>query len=81
MRTTLTLDEDVAKLLTKEIRRSGEPFKVTVNRLLRSGLQHTASPPVIGRFKVEPFDLGLPDDWTSGSVEELLEMLEGPLHR
>ena len=29
MRTTLTLDEDVAALLNKEVRKTGEPFKVT----------------------------------------------------
>ena len=81
MRTTLTIDEDVARLLEKEVRRSGEPYKVAVNRLLRCGLQHTATPAALRPFTVEPFDLGLPKEWTSGSIEELLEMLEGPLHR
>ena len=81
MRTTLTIDEDVANLLKKEVRRSGEPLKVTVNRLLRSGLQQASAPPMIKPFKLEPFSLGLPKEWTSGSVEELIEMLDGPLHR
>ena len=81
MRTTLTLDDDVAKLLSKEVRRSGEPLKVTVNRLLRTGLQRAAVAPELKPFKVEPFSLGLPSEWTSGSIEELLEMLDGPLHR
>lgn len=76
MRTTLTLDEDVAKLLQKEVRRSGEPMKQAVNRLLRSGLIHSESAQQIKPFKVRPFAMGLPKEWTSGCTQELLEMLE-----
>jgi hypothetical protein len=53
MRTTLTLDEDVAKLLREKVRRSGESFKAVVNATLRRGLSGaklTTRPP---RFKVE----------------------------
>ena len=32
-------------------------------------------------FVVRSKKIGLPKDWTSGSVSELLEMLEGPLSR
>ena len=77
MRTTLTLDEDVASLLNKEIRRSGESFKQVVNRFLRLGLnapKQTARKP----FRVKPLNLGLPP---FEKVEELLEYLEGPYHR
>jgi hypothetical protein len=70
------LDEDVASLLKKEVRKSGEPFKQVVNRYLRLGL--TAKPPARKPFKVKPFDLGLPH---FTKVEELLELLEGPEHR
>jgi hypothetical protein len=77
MRTTLTLDDDVAILLKKESRRSGESFKQVVNRYLRAGL---ASPkqPARKPFKVTPINLGLPP---FTKVEELLEWLEGPEHR
>jgi hypothetical protein len=37
MRTTITLDDDVAALIDDERRRSGESFRTTVNRLLRRG--------------------------------------------
>lgn len=77
MRTTLTIDEDVAALLKKEMRKSGEPFKQTVNRFLRLGLtspKQAAKKP----FKVKPFNLGLPH---FTKVEELLEHLEGPDYR
>jgi len=32
-------------------------------------------------FRVKPINLHLPKEWTSGSVSELLEMLEGPFYR
>jgi hypothetical protein len=76
MRTTLTLDDDVAKLLDKEVRRSGDSFKRVVNHFLRLGL--TAKPPARRRFKVKPWNLGLPP---FEKVEELLDRLEGPEHR
>jgi len=77
VRTTLTLDDDVAALLRKEIRKSGEPFKQVVNRYLRVGL--TAPKNVSGKlFKVKPFRLNLPH---FTKVEELLEELEGPDYR
>ncbi|MGA2456180.1 MAG: hypothetical protein ABSF85_01210 [Terriglobales bacterium] len=77
MRTTLSLDDDVAQLLNKEVRRSGDSFKQVVNRFLRLGL--TASKqPVRKTFRVKPWNLGLPP---FEKVEELLEYLEGPDHR
>ncbi len=77
MRTTLTLDEDVAALLNKEVRKTGEPFKQVVNRYLRLGL--TASKQTSRKpFKVKPWNLNLP---AFEKVEELLEYLEGPDHR
>lgn len=78
MRTTLTLDDDVAALLKKEVRKSGEPFKQVVNRYLRSGLT-AAKQPLHRPFKVKPINLGLPRDFDK--IEELLEYLEGPEHR
>lgn len=37
MRTTLTLDEDVAALIRSERERTGESFRDAVNRLIRNG--------------------------------------------
>lgn len=77
MRTTLTLDDDIANLLKKEARRSGEPFKQVVNRFLRRGLI-AAKKPMPKPFRVKPINLGVPD---FDKVEELLEYLEGPDYR
>jgi hypothetical protein len=38
MRTTLTLDDDLAGLLKRRARELGVPFKEAVNRTLRAGL-------------------------------------------
>ena len=78
MRTTLTLDDDVASLLSKEARKSGESFKHIVNHFLRLGLM-ASKQPARKPFKVTPINLGLPRDFDK--VEDLLEYLEGPEHR
>ena len=77
MRTTLTIDDDIAAMLKKESRRSGQPFKQVVNRYLRAGLT-TPEKPSRKLFKVTPINLGLPH---YDKVEDLLEYLEGPDHR
>ena len=54
-------------------------MKQTVNRLLRSGLTQAANPPKPKRFVVKPIQgLNLPPEWTSGCVQELLDILDGP---
>ena len=80
MRTTLTIDDDVANLLRNEMRQSGDSFKETVNRYLRLGL---ASSKRQNRkpFVVKPFTLGLPPGMSYDKVSELLEVLEGPEYK
>ncbi len=76
MRTTLTIDDDVAVLLEKEVRKSGRPLKQVVNDRLRLG--YSAKQPERKPFKVKPINLGLAH---YDKVEELLERLEGPEYR
>jgi len=75
VRTTLSLDDDVASLLRQEMRRSGNSLKGAVNHFLRVGLLSTD-----GRLKkpfiVSPRPLGLPPGLSYDSVAELLENLE-----
>lgn len=55
MRTTLTLDEDVAKQLRDISRRSGESFKEVVNDTLRRGLRGgDKAARRLPRFEVKP---------------------------
>lgn len=83
MRTTLTIDDDVAKLVEQEVKRSGDSFKGTVNRLLRLGISASARPRAEKPFVVEPFPLGVGEllDRHNGSISAVLEELEGPHHR
>jgi hypothetical protein len=44
MRTTLTIDDDLAGLLKQRAREMGVPFKEAVNRAIRAGLGEAAKP-------------------------------------
>lgn len=81
MRTTLTIDDDIAKLVDHEVRQSGDSFKGTVNRLLRLGLTAARQPEKNKPFEVTPFPLGLKPGLSYDSIPELLEDAEGPYHR
>lgn len=60
MRTTLTLDDHLAKQLKEVAHRSGKPFKEVVNETLRNGLcaKHAQAAPK--PFKLETVSLGGP---------------------
>lgn len=82
MRTTLTLDEDVAAKLAAEARRTGRSFKDTVNDTLRRGLVNPRPGPARRPFRVIARDLGgLRPGLSLDSIADLLERVEGPLHR
>ena len=57
MRTTLTLDADVARSLREEAARSGRPLKAVVNEALRAGLAARKSRPD-RRYRLKPVPLG-----------------------
>ena len=81
MRTTLTLDDDVAKKVRAEVRRSGRSFKAVVNDLLRLAftLRRTNTRP--RPFEVRARALGTRPELNYDNIGELLEHLEGPTHR
>jgi plasmid stability protein len=82
MRTTLTLDEDVAAKLKTEMRRSGSSFRDTVNDVLRHGLAVRRKRPAAEPFEVRARDLGeLRPGLSLDNVGDLLEQAEGPQHR
>lgn len=82
MRTTLTLDEDVAAKLKAEARRSGQSFKATVNEALRRALATPPKQAPRAPFKVVTRDLGrLRPGLSLDNVADLIEQVEGPLHR
>jgi plasmid stability protein len=78
----LTLDDDVAAKLRSAARRSGRSFKDVVNEVLRQGLATAPAPAKPTRFTVRARDLGqLSPGAQVDNIGDLLERLEGPLHR
>ena len=59
MRTTLSLDEDVAAKLQEETRRRRTSFKAVVNDCLRRGLEAPSAAELASPFPVEPRRMGL----------------------
>ena len=54
MRTTLTLDDDVADALRERARLLDIPFKQVVNEVLRRGMAPGSRPPDRPRFQITP---------------------------
>jgi hypothetical protein len=81
MRTTLTLDDDVAAKLRAEMRNSGRSFRETVNRVLRLGLNVPRGSDRAGKFVVRSRPLYAKPGVNLDHVAELVERLEGPSHR
>jgi hypothetical protein len=81
VRTTLTIDDDLAILVEEETRRTGESFKGTINRLLRRGLTAPAESTERKPFVVTPLPLSLPPGMSYDNIEGLIEALEHPGHK
>lgn len=82
MRTTLTLDDDIATRLHAESRRTGRPFKVVVNEYLRAGLAQRRAAIKAAPFRVEPMRMGsLLPGRSNDNIGALLGETEGHEHR
>jgi hypothetical protein len=82
MRTTLTLDDDVAAKLKAESCRAGRPFRAIVNETLRRGLASRRATAERQPFRIGPRDLGdLRPGLSLDDVAGLIEQVEGALHR
>lgn len=57
MRTTVTLDPDVAADLKRRARRTGRPFRQVLNETLRAGLQAQEAP-TPQPYRITPVSLG-----------------------
>lgn len=58
MRTTLTLDEQIAKALKNAAHRTGRPFKQVVNETLRAGLAAGHATAKARPYRVKTVSLG-----------------------
>ena len=76
MRTTLTIDDDLAGLLKRRARELGVPFKEVVNRTIRAGLGEEAKPHRRAAPKVIAHSLGLRPGSDPNKLGQLLDQME-----
>jgi hypothetical protein len=76
MRTTLTLEPDVARLIEEEAHRQRKPVKQIVNEALRRGLAPQAGIRSRKRFRVRPHATTLRPGIDARSLNQLAEELE-----
>jgi predicted transcriptional regulator len=82
VRTTLTLDDDVAARLERVMRTRRRALKTVVNDALRVGLDAMEKPSrPRQRFRTKGFDLGPSLVGSLDNVEEVLSRVEGEDHR
>ena len=76
MRTTLTLEPDVAARLKNEVRRTGRPFKAVVNDALRRGLGLAGKPVRSPHFEVRPHAFGFKPGVDLDRLNQLVDELD-----
>lgn len=77
MRTTLTLDKDVAERAKKVVAKLGKPFKQVVNEALRLGLQQIEHPPKTKPYRYKPHNMGLRPGLNLDNIQEVIAQIEG----
>lgn len=77
MRTTLSLDDDVAALLKQEMRRSKKSLKEQVNDALRLGLSASAPRRTRTKTRTRSYDAGECLIGTTDNVADVLAVAEG----
>ena len=80
MRTTLTLDPDVAAKARKGAARLHKPFKEVINAALRVGLDAILTPAPAKPYRTNPLPLGLRQGFNYDNVSELIAAAEGEDH-
>ncbi len=80
MRTTLTIDDDIAAKLKAEMRHSGKSFKDVLNDVLRRGLTNN-TPAEIPPYRAPARDLGLKPGFDLDCTGRLLGRLDELDHR
>lgn len=76
MRTTVTLEPDVARLLDDHARRTRKSFKETLNAAVRLGLGRVAEFPSPQEFTIEARAMQLKTGLDAGRFNSLLDELD-----
>jgi hypothetical protein len=77
MRTTLTLDEDVAQRTKDLAAKLNKPFKLVLNEALRMGLDQVEKPQKRRDYRTIPHKMGLREGLNIDNIQELLSLAEG----
>jgi hypothetical protein len=80
MRTTLTLDPDVAAKAKRGAARLRRPFKEVINAALRIGLDEILAPPAAKAYRTKARPLGLRQGFSYDNISELIAAGEGEDH-
>jgi hypothetical protein len=76
MRTTVTLDKDVERLVREAMHRSRASFKKTLNAAVRAGLAEKNTSAKVPRFIVRAKSMGLRTGLDPASLNQLADELE-----
>ncbi len=78
MRTTLTLDEDVAQAAKDIAVKLHRPFKEIINNALRYGLKKIETPSSPRKpYRTVPRPLGLREGISLDNIQEIISRIEG----
>lgn len=77
MRTTLTLDKDVAERARRIAADRGLAFKQVVNEALRAGLREMDEPKRLKPYRTRPYHMGLRPGISLDNIQELIAQVEG----
>ena len=76
MRTTLTIEPDLAEQIEDRRRELGQSLKQVINTLLRAGLQAASDPGQVRRSRTKTFALGLRPGIDAAKLNQLVDELE-----
>lgn len=76
MRTTVTIDDDLAAQIEDLRRRERLSFKAALNRLLRTAIRHQSQPPQPRRYRTPTRKLGLRTGLDPTRLNQLADELE-----
>ncbi len=77
MRTTLTIDPDIAMKAKKAMRETGMPFKCLINQALRIGIDAVLSPKKSRPYQTKGHAMGLRKGLSYDNIHDLLAVAEG----
>ena len=79
MRTTVTLENDVARMLDDQARRTRKSFKETLNEAVRLGLGRASNLAADSEFVIEAREMGLRSGIDGGRFNSLLDEMDADM--